>query len=66
MAEDMKGAMFGHDHELPMGNRKKELRVADGAGGLRDYPDTAEEITRVQDEEAKKLRQHDMPMGYRQ
>lgn len=66
MADDMKGAMFGKERELPMGLRKKELRVADGAGKLDDYPDTAEEITRVQDEEGRKLREHDMPMGYRQ
>lgn len=62
----MKGAMFGHDRSLPMGLKQKELRVAEGAGGLNEYPDTAEEITSVQDKEASKLRSHKMPAGYRQ
>jgi hypothetical protein len=64
--DKMKGAMFGKDRELPMGLKKKDLSVGEGAGELRNYADTAEEITAVQDSSARKLKQHEMPKGYRQ
>ena len=66
MADEMKGAMFGKVRELPMGLKRKEYRVADGAGGLEDYPDTAEEIASVQGKESGMIRGHKMKPGQRQ
>ncbi len=66
MAQKMKDAMFGMDRQLPMGLKRKEMRSVMGAGGLNDYPDTAEEISSVQEKEAAKLRAHPLKPGQRQ
>lgn len=65
MADD-KGAMFGMVREGPMGVKKKEIKKGMGAGSLKNYPDTAPEISSVQDREASKIKGHSLKPGQRQ
>jgi len=55
----------GGKYPLPEGNKMKEERSAEGAGGIMDYPDTTEAIHRDQKAGEGKLRGRQMKPGYR-
>lgn len=55
----------GGKYPLPEGNKMKEYKSAEGAGGLSGYDDTSEAIHRDQKAGEGKLRSKPMKPGYR-
>jgi hypothetical protein len=55
----------GGKYPLPVGNKMKEYRSAEGAGKESDFDDTSEAIHRDQQAGASKLRGKQLRPGYR-
>lgn len=50
---------------FPKGPKVKNMRSGEGAGDLRDYPDSEREIQRDQDEAVRDVERRPMPAGKR-
>lgn len=50
---------------LPKGVHTKSFDSVEGAGGIREYPDTAEAVERDQRKGDDKVKSHPMKAGYR-
>lgn len=50
---------------FPDGAKVKEMRSAEGAGELNDYPDNEQEVLRDQEGGARKVEREKMKPGYR-
>lgn len=55
----------GKDYPLPVGNKMKGFKSAEGAGSVADYPDTSEAIHADQVKGEAKAKAHKMKPGYR-
>jgi hypothetical protein len=63
--EDKGGYPGSSDAMMKSHNHVKHYSSADGAGGIRDYPDTTEEIRRDQEKGEKHIKSHSIKPGYR-
>lgn len=62
---DYGGMPHTSDMSMKSKNHLKEYHTAEGAGSIKDYPDTTENIHRDQEHGEGKIRSKPMKTGYR-